>query len=129
MYREAGGQAHAFFVERGLPTDPAAIEKRHVEAWLIYLREERMVKPATLSARFLGVAFLVRRPCHLAQVAGGAIPATLFRNRNTMNSIAAAGPPPSTHKLKLCPYTEAQIEIAMFVARAAASTSRLKMPS
>jgi len=52
MYREAGGQAHAFFAERGLPTDPVAVEKRHVESWLIYLREERRVKPATLSARF-----------------------------------------------------------------------------
>lgn len=44
MYREAGGQAHAYFAERGLPTDPVAIEKRHVESWLIYLGEERMVQ-------------------------------------------------------------------------------------
>jgi site-specific recombinase XerD len=52
MYREAGGQAHAYFAESAMPTDPALIQKAHVEAWLIYLREERMVKPATLSARF-----------------------------------------------------------------------------
>ncbi len=52
MYREAGGQAHAYFAERGLPTDPQHVEKRHVESWLVYLREEREVKPATLSARF-----------------------------------------------------------------------------
>jgi site-specific recombinase XerD len=52
MYREAGQQAHAYFAEWSMPTDPAAIQKAHVEAWLIYLREERMVKPATLSARF-----------------------------------------------------------------------------
>jgi site-specific recombinase XerD len=52
MYREAGDQAHAYFAERGLPTDPQQIEKSHVQEWLIYLREERMVKPATLSARF-----------------------------------------------------------------------------
>jgi hypothetical protein len=42
MYREAGGQAHAYFAERGLPTDPVAIQKMHVESWLIYLREERL---------------------------------------------------------------------------------------
>ena len=34
MYREAGGQAQAYFAERGLPTDPQHVEKRHVEAWL-----------------------------------------------------------------------------------------------
>jgi site-specific recombinase XerC len=55
MYREAGGQVHAYFAARGLPTDPQQIEKRHVEAWMVYLREERMVKPATLSARFSAV--------------------------------------------------------------------------
>src|SRR5437588_5607058 len=52
VYREAGRQAHAFFEERGLPTDPAIVEKRHVEEWLIHLRERRKVMPATLSARF-----------------------------------------------------------------------------
>ncbi|HTE84333.1 MAG TPA: tyrosine-type recombinase/integrase [Dehalococcoidia bacterium] len=52
MYREAGGQAHAYFAEWAMPTDPALIQKAHVEAWLIYLQEERGVKPATLSARF-----------------------------------------------------------------------------
>ncbi len=52
MYREAGGQAHDYFAEHAMPTDPAVIQKAHVEAWLIHLREERMVKPATLSARF-----------------------------------------------------------------------------
>jgi site-specific recombinase XerD len=52
MYREAGSQAHAYFREWAMPTDPVEIKKAHIEAWLIYLHEERGVKPATLSARF-----------------------------------------------------------------------------
>jgi site-specific recombinase XerC len=52
MYREAGSQAHAYFQEWAMPTDPVEIKKAHIEAWLIYLHEERKVKPATLSARF-----------------------------------------------------------------------------
>ena len=36
MYREAGGQAQAYFAERGLPTDPQRVEKMHVEAWLVW---------------------------------------------------------------------------------------------
>jgi site-specific recombinase XerD len=52
MYREAGDQAHVFLRARGFPTDPTRIEKRHVENWLIYLREERNAKPATIAARF-----------------------------------------------------------------------------
>jgi site-specific recombinase XerD len=52
MYREAGDQAHAFFVARGYPTDPVRTEKRHVEDWLNYLSDERKVKPATVAARF-----------------------------------------------------------------------------
>ncbi len=35
MYREAGGQAHAFFAGRGLPTDPAETQKSHVDDFLI----------------------------------------------------------------------------------------------
>jgi hypothetical protein len=37
MYREAGSQAHAYFREWAMPTDPVELKKAHIEAWLIYL--------------------------------------------------------------------------------------------
>ncbi|HET6311665.1 MAG TPA: tyrosine-type recombinase/integrase [Candidatus Nitrosotalea sp.] len=52
IYAEAGRQFHEFQLERHSTVDPAHVEKLHVENWLIYLREERGVKPATIRARF-----------------------------------------------------------------------------
>jgi site-specific recombinase XerD len=52
IYGEAGRQFHEFQVERHSAVDPVEIEKQHVENWLIYLREERQAKPATIRARF-----------------------------------------------------------------------------
>jgi site-specific recombinase XerD len=52
IYGEAGRQFHDFQIARHSTIDPAAIEKVHVENWLIYLREERDAKDATIRARF-----------------------------------------------------------------------------
>jgi site-specific recombinase XerD len=52
VYNEAGRQFHAFLTGRHLPTDAAAITKREVEEFLIWLREVRLAKPATVRARF-----------------------------------------------------------------------------
>jgi site-specific recombinase XerD len=52
IYRDGADLFYAFQRERGWPTDPARIEKRHVEDFLIWLRDERRAKPATVRARF-----------------------------------------------------------------------------
>jgi site-specific recombinase XerD len=52
MYRDAAEVAHGFLLNRGYPLDPAAMEKRHIEEFLIHLREERGAAPATVRARF-----------------------------------------------------------------------------
>ena len=39
-------------VARSYPLDPTVMEKRHVEEFLIHLREERGAKPATVRNRF-----------------------------------------------------------------------------
>jgi integrase/recombinase XerC len=52
IYRDGGDLFQAFEVERGWPTAPAAIQKSHVEEFLIYLRVERNAMPATVRARF-----------------------------------------------------------------------------
>jgi site-specific recombinase XerD len=52
VYRAAGDQFYDFLVERSLSTDPAAISKREVEDFLIWLREAKLAKPATVRARF-----------------------------------------------------------------------------
>lgn len=52
VYRNGATQFYAFQHQRGWPTNPAAIEKRHVEEFLIWLRDDRGAKPATVRARF-----------------------------------------------------------------------------
>src|SRR2546425_2734323 len=50
-----GYGGHLFYEwsrQRHLPTDPAAIIKGQVEDFLIWLRETRAAKPATVRARF-----------------------------------------------------------------------------
>jgi site-specific recombinase XerD len=51
VYSEGGRQFHDHLVAHGRPTDPAAIEKRDVEEFLIGLTD-RHAKPATVRARF-----------------------------------------------------------------------------
>src|SRR4030088_1701446 len=55
MYRDAATLVHAFLQARGYPLTPAAIERRHIEEFLIYLREERAAAPATVRARFSAI--------------------------------------------------------------------------
>jgi site-specific recombinase XerD len=52
VYSDGARLFHAFLRERNLPTDPKRIEKQHVEDFLIWLREDRNAKPATVRARF-----------------------------------------------------------------------------
>jgi site-specific recombinase XerD len=52
IYADGGRIFYDFMRERNLPTDPAAIQKQHVEDFLIWLRAERLAKPATVRARF-----------------------------------------------------------------------------
>ncbi len=52
IYADGGSIFYHFLLARNLPTDPAAIQKQHVEDFLIWLREERLAKPATVRARF-----------------------------------------------------------------------------
>jgi site-specific recombinase XerD len=51
-YGDAADLFYGFLRERNWPTDPAHLEKRHVEDFLIWLRVERQAKPATVRARF-----------------------------------------------------------------------------
>lgn len=51
-YRDAAVLFHDFLVARSYPLDATALEKRHVEEFLIHLREEREAKPATVRNRF-----------------------------------------------------------------------------
>lgn len=52
IYGDGGRQFYEYSRTRRLPTDPVAIEKAQLEEFLIWLREERNVKPATVRARF-----------------------------------------------------------------------------
>jgi site-specific recombinase XerD len=51
-YRDAATLFHDFRVDRGYTLDATTLEKRHVEEFLIHLREEREAKPATMRNRF-----------------------------------------------------------------------------
>jgi site-specific recombinase XerD len=51
-YRAASNIFHGWLCERHFPTDPALLEKGHVEEFLIWLRTERRAKPATMRARY-----------------------------------------------------------------------------
>jgi site-specific recombinase XerD len=51
-YADAADLFYGFLRERNWPTDPAHLEKRHIEDFLIWLQEERQAKPATVRARF-----------------------------------------------------------------------------
>lgn len=51
-YRDAATLFHNFLVARSYPLDATALERRHVEDFLIHLREEREAKPATVRNRF-----------------------------------------------------------------------------
>src|SRR5262245_31126175 len=55
VYGDAGAMFYGFLQERHYPTDPAQIEKQHCENFLIWLREERGAKPATVRARFSAI--------------------------------------------------------------------------
>lgn len=52
VYRAGSERFYGFLLEHHLPTDPSAIDKQHVEEFLIWLRTERLAKPATVRARF-----------------------------------------------------------------------------
>jgi site-specific recombinase XerD len=52
IYADGGCLFHAWLSETNRPTDPTLIRKEHVEDFLIWLREHRGAKPATVRARF-----------------------------------------------------------------------------
>lgn len=56
IYADGGRIFYGFLRERNMPTDPARIEKQHVEEFLIWLRTEgnkgQPAKPATVRNRF-----------------------------------------------------------------------------
>lgn len=52
VYGDVSALFHNWLLERRYSTDPNLIEKQHVEEFLIWLREERQAKPATVRNRF-----------------------------------------------------------------------------
>jgi site-specific recombinase XerD len=52
VYADGGRLFHTWLHETNRPTDPSLIRKEHVEDFLIWLREDRAAKPATVRARF-----------------------------------------------------------------------------
>ncbi len=52
IYADGGRVFHDWSVERNLPTDPKQILREQVDDFLIWLRDEREAKPATVRARF-----------------------------------------------------------------------------
>src|SRR5262245_10737348 len=51
-YRESAIQLGDFLVLRGMPTNVGDIRREHVEAFLVFLEEDRGLKPTTLAVRY-----------------------------------------------------------------------------